>query len=154
MVGTVLSQKPRRSQRFRNESSFAQSDAEQRLYHAEIAGRQYMILARIVARNSSWSDSVEMPWPRRTLITYSKLLPDVSKLFTWSVALSGSLSVMPRTLAQLTCSMFGHGGGGWDVARWWWLWHGALRGPSAKLLVNIRSRRLFVVYAFRSCYMH
>ena len=30
MVGTVLSQKPRRLQRFRNESSFARSDAEQR----------------------------------------------------------------------------------------------------------------------------
>ena len=49
--------------RFRNESSFARSDAVMlsRDYHAEIAGRQYMILARIVARNSSWSDSVEMP---------------------------------------------------------------------------------------------
>ena len=34
-----------------------------------------------------------------------------------SVALSRSLSVMPRTLAQLTRSMFGHGGGGW-VDRW------------------------------------
>ena len=30
MVGTVLSKKPRRLQRFRNESSFARSDAEQR----------------------------------------------------------------------------------------------------------------------------
>jgi len=29
MVGTLLSQKPRRLQRFRNESSFARSDAEQ-----------------------------------------------------------------------------------------------------------------------------
>ena len=111
MVGTVLSQKPRRLQRFRNESSFARSDAEQRPDHA---GRQYVILARMVARNTSWSDSVEMPWPRRTLITYSKLLHDVSKLFTWSVTLSRSLSVMPRTLAQLTHSVFGHGGGGWD----------------------------------------
>jgi len=30
MVGTVLSQKPGRLQRFRNESSFARPDAEQR----------------------------------------------------------------------------------------------------------------------------
>ena len=97
--------------RFRNESSFARSDAEQRPDHA---GRQYVIVARMVARNTSWSDSVEMPWPRRTLITYSKLLHDVSKLFIWSVALSRSLSVMPRTLAQPTRSMSGHGGGGWD----------------------------------------
>ena len=37
MVGTVLSQKPRRLQRFRNESSSARSDAEQRPDHA---GRQ------------------------------------------------------------------------------------------------------------------
>ena len=111
MVGIELSQKPRRLHRVRNESSFARSDAEQRPDHA---GRQYVILARMVARNTSWSDSVEMPWPRRTLITYSKLLHDVSKLFTWSVALSRSLSVMPRTLAQPTRSMFGHGGGGWD----------------------------------------
>ena len=44
MVGTVLSQKPRRMQRFRNESSFARSDAEQR---PDYAGRQYVILARI-----------------------------------------------------------------------------------------------------------
>jgi len=111
MVGTVLSQTPRRLQLFRNESSFARSDAEQRPDHA---GRQYVILARMVARNTSWSDSVEMPWARRTLIMYSKLLHDVSKLFTWSVALSRSLSVMPKTLAQLTRSMFGHVGGGWD----------------------------------------
>jgi len=44
---TVLSQKPRRMQRFRNESSFARSDAEQRPDHA---GRQYVISARMVAR--------------------------------------------------------------------------------------------------------
>jgi len=37
MVDTVLSQKPRRLHRFRNESSFARSDAEQRPDHA---GRQ------------------------------------------------------------------------------------------------------------------
>ena len=49
MVGTVLSQKPMRLQRLRNESSFARSDAEQRPDHA---GRQYVILARMVARNS------------------------------------------------------------------------------------------------------
>ena len=54
MLGTVLSQKPRRLQRFRNESSFAQSDAEQRPDHA---GRQYVILARMVARNTLWSDT-------------------------------------------------------------------------------------------------
>jgi len=35
MVGTVLLQKPGRLQRFRNESSFARSDAEH-------AGRQYI----------------------------------------------------------------------------------------------------------------
>ena len=46
MVGTVLSLKPRRVQRFRNESSFARSDAEQRPDHA---GRQYVMLARMVA---------------------------------------------------------------------------------------------------------
>jgi len=40
-VDTVVSQKPRRLQRFRNESSFARSDAEQRPDHA---GRQYVIL--------------------------------------------------------------------------------------------------------------
>jgi len=34
-MGTVLSQKPRRWQRFSNESSFARSDAEQRPNHAE-----------------------------------------------------------------------------------------------------------------------
>ena len=113
MVGTVLSQKPRRLQRFRNESSFAQ--------RPDHAGRQYVILARMVARNTSWSDSVEMPWPRRTLITYSKLLHDVSKLFRWSVALSRSLSVMPGTLAQPTRSMFGHGGGGWDWPHFSWM---------------------------------
>ena len=60
MVGTVLSQKPRRLQRFRNESSFARSDAEQRPDHA---GRQYVILERMVARNTSWSDSVENSLP-------------------------------------------------------------------------------------------
>ena len=98
MVGTVLSQKPRCLQWFRNESGFARSDAEQRPDHTE----------------TSWSDSVEMSWPRRTLIMYSKLLHDVSKLFTWSVTLSWSLSVMPRTLAQLTRSTFGHGSGGWN----------------------------------------
>ena len=37
MVGTVSLQKPRRLQRFKNESSFARSDAEQRPDHA---GRQ------------------------------------------------------------------------------------------------------------------
>jgi len=58
MVGIVLPQKPRRLQRFRNESSFARSDAEQKPDHAR---RQYVILARMVARNTSWSDSVEMP---------------------------------------------------------------------------------------------
>jgi len=58
MAGTVLSQKPRRLQRFRNESSFARSAAEQRPDHA---GRLYVILANMVARNTSWSDSVEMP---------------------------------------------------------------------------------------------
>jgi len=58
MVGIKLSRKPRRLHRFRNESSFAGSDAEQRPDHA---GRQYVILVRIVARNTSWSDSVEMP---------------------------------------------------------------------------------------------
>jgi len=52
MVGTVLSQKPRRLQRLRNESSFARSDAEQR-------PDQYVILAKMVARNTSCSDSVE-----------------------------------------------------------------------------------------------
>ena len=41
-----------------NESSFARSDAEQR---PDRAGRQYVILASMVARNTSWSDSVEMP---------------------------------------------------------------------------------------------
>jgi len=111
VVGTVLSQKPRCLQRFRNESSFTRSDAEQKPDHAR---RQYVILARMVARNTSWSDSVKMPWLRRTLITYSKLLHDVSKLFTWSVALSRSLSVMHRTSAQPTRSMFGHGCVGWD----------------------------------------
>jgi len=58
MVGIELSQKPRRLHRFRNESSFARSDAEQRPDHA---GRQYVISSRMVARNTSWSDSVEMP---------------------------------------------------------------------------------------------
>jgi len=58
MVDKVLLQKPRRLQLFRNESSFARSDAEQRPDHT---GRQYVILARMVARNTSWSDSVEMP---------------------------------------------------------------------------------------------
>ena len=58
MVGIELSQKPRRLHRFRNESSFARSDAEQR---PDQAGRQYVVLARMVARNTSWSDSVEMP---------------------------------------------------------------------------------------------
>jgi len=38
--------RPTLLQRFRNESSFARSDAEQRPDHA---GRQYVILARIVA---------------------------------------------------------------------------------------------------------
>ena len=53
MVGTVLSQKARRLHLFRNESSFARSDAEQRPDHA---GRQYVMLARMAARNTSWSD--------------------------------------------------------------------------------------------------
>jgi len=71
----------------------------------------------MVTRNTSWSDTVEMPWPRRTLIAYSRLLHDVNKWFRWSIALSRSLSVMPRTLALLTHSMFGHGSGGW-VNHW------------------------------------
>jgi len=37
MVGTVLPQKPRRLQRFRNESSFARYDAEQRPERGRIA---------------------------------------------------------------------------------------------------------------------
>jgi len=45
MVGTVLSQKPRRLQRFRNESSFARSDAEQR---PDQTGRQYVFVAKVV----------------------------------------------------------------------------------------------------------
>jgi len=66
---------------------------------------QYVILAKMVARNMSRSDSVKMQWPRRTLVTYSKLLHDVSKLFTRSIALSRSLSVMPRTLVKLSYSL-------------------------------------------------
>ena len=81
MVGTVLSQKSRRLQRFRNESSFARSDAEQRPDHAcretirdlgEDGGAKH-----VVERLSR--DAVAI---RRTFITYSKLLHDVSKLFT------------------------------------------------------------------------
>jgi len=55
MVGTVLSRNQGACSR---ESNFARSDAEQRPDHA---GRQYVNLARMVARNTSWSDSVEMP---------------------------------------------------------------------------------------------
>ena len=116
MVGTVLSQKPRRLQRFRNESSFARSDAEQRPDHA---GRQYVILASMVARNTSWRDSsrdsvttedshhIQQTAARRQQVVYMIR-------HSATVALSRSLSVMPRTLAQLTRSVFRHSGGGWD----------------------------------------
>ena len=45
IVGIELSQKPRRLQRFRNESSFARSDAEQRPDHAlgEDGGAKHVV---------------------------------------------------------------------------------------------------------------
>jgi len=74
MVGTVLSQKPRRLQPFRNESSFARSDAEQRPVRdvGEDGGAKHDV-ERLSRDAVTTEDSHHV---------YSKLLHDVSKLFT------------------------------------------------------------------------
>jgi hypothetical protein len=64
-----------------------------------------------VARNTSCSDWSRIPWPRRTLRAYSRLVHDVKTLVTWSTAVSWSFTWTPRTRRQLTRSMFKHGSG-------------------------------------------
>jgi hypothetical protein len=64
-----------------------------------------------VSRNASCSDWSRIPWLRRTLRVYSRLVHDVTTLVTWLTAVSWSFTWTPRTRRRLTCSMFKHGSG-------------------------------------------
>jgi len=91
-----------------NESNLARSAAEHAPDHD---GAQYVNFAMTVAWKTFCSDASEIPWQRRILRAYKRLLHDASTLVTWSAADNWSLTMTPRTLRLLTRSMFIDGWG-------------------------------------------
>jgi len=113
--GSSSSQRPSRLHRFMNECSLARSAA---VHIQDQAGTPYVTLATTVAQKTSCSAVANNPLLRRTRKTYSRLEQDDIKLFTCSVAVRRSLTMMPRIRKLVTLSMLRHWEGSWtEVAR-------------------------------------
>ena len=69
-----------------------------------------------MARKTSCKEDVRRPCSRSKRSAYNRLEHDASRLLTWSVEVSWSLTIMPRAVILSTRSLPSMGFGSWDVA--------------------------------------